>query len=157
MVRSIESREHRTNMRKLNIILGLLLLPGCAHRPILCYPRGPAASELVGTWIGFTPEENDFFRIVLKLEGGLLAHSFVGCDPAIYKIDSWSLNNRGKLLIKTAGVSTNAYPITITGTSSGYQLSLKVSANGTAWSREVLFHNEVAMKKRIASLERAMM
>jgi hypothetical protein len=110
----------------------------------------------VGTWIGFTAEANDFYRIVIKNQGGLIAHSFAGEQPEVYKIDAWSLKRPARVYIKTSGISKGARSIRIEGNVVVSHLQLKFSAADGGWWQNVAFYHENTIKSNFTSLEKSM-
>ena len=119
-------------------------------------PLAPKESDVVGTWVGFTSEANNFYRIVLRKQGGLLAQGFGDAAPALYRIESWSLDTKSKLSIRTSQISTNAYPMRAEGSATTSRLDLKFMGMEGGWMREVSMHREDLIKRRITALESAM-
>src|ERR1700719_1133649 len=112
-------------------------------------PIPPTEETVRGVWIGFPPEANDFYRLLLQEHSGVFASSFAGEKTKLYIIESWSLDSKGQLMIKTSPISTNAYPVLINGKANSSNIQLKISGRGGSWTQEVVLHREELIEKRI--------
>jgi hypothetical protein len=112
--------------------------------------------KLLGSWVGFTDVPNDFYRLVLSDTGGLVAYSFTGQQPILYKINSWELGPQGQLRTVITGISTNSYPIIITGEAKPWKLDLVVKSPGQDWQHNVAFYQEQLIEDRIKLLKNSM-
>src|SRR5262245_47638813 len=101
-------------MRKLILGISIVVLLGSiCFSTVIEVP--PTRQDIRSTWIGFTPLVNDFYRIVLRDKDGYIAHSFAGKESELYKIESWSIDSKGRLSIKTSPISKGAYQIIMRG------------------------------------------
>jgi len=119
-------------------------------------PLPPNEQTIRGMWVGFSSDANDFYRLELQDQGGLFASSFAGGDAKVYKINSWSLNANGEMLIKTSPISTNAYPILVMGKAKSSQIQLTIKGPGGGWMHEVTINKEWVIEKRMQILKSSM-
>ena len=119
-------------------------------------PLHPNAETVRGTWVGFSPDANDFYRLELRDPDGFAASSFAGGNVKLYKIDSWSLSTSGGMVINTSPISTNAYPILVTGKAKSSQIQLTVKGPEGGWVHEIILNKEELVEKRMQILKSSM-
>ena len=127
---------------------------------IVCYafvlPTPMKKEDMFGTWIGHSDVPNDFYRISLTNSGGLLAYSFTGREPLLYRIEKWELGPKHKLTTAIKPLSTNAYPILVTGTVEPWKVDIIVRGPRENWQHNVTCYRELLMEDRIKLLRTAM-
>jgi hypothetical protein len=134
--------------------LGIFALATICYAVVIPVPVH--REKLVGSWIGFTDPPNDFYRLVLTDTAGVVAHNFTGREPILYSITSWQLGPRGELTTAITGVSTNSYPIIITGKMKSSKLDLVIRSPGQAWQHAITFYQEQLIEDRIRLLKNSM-
>jgi len=129
---------------------------------ITCYafvvPLPPRPEDIHGTWIGHSDVPNDFYRISLTNSGGLLAYSFTGREPLLYKIQKWELGAKSRLSTVIVPLSSNAFPILVTGTVQLWKLSLEIRGRDPSegWKHEITCYREDLIEDRVNLLRSAM-
>jgi len=120
-------------------------------------PVAPKRDDILGTWLGFSSELRDFCRIVLKSQGGIIAHSSdSGEEPKLYRIDKWAVDSRSQVTMRTSPISSNAYPIIIEGRATFSSLEVRIMGPEGGWRKEVALRKEALVRGRISSLEQSM-
>jgi hypothetical protein len=129
---------------------------------ITCYafvvPLPPRPEDIFGTWIGHSDTPNDFYRISLTNSGGLLAYSFTGREPLLYKVQKWELGKKSRLTLVVAPLSSNAYPIIVTGSVQLWKLDLEIRGREPAegWRHNVACYREQLIEDRMRLLRSTM-
>jgi len=136
------------------IILTSLFL--CSVSISTVFPVAPLSQDVVGAWVGFTSEANDAYRVVLNEKGGFIAHSFAGGEPALYRIDSWTLDSKSNFALRISPLSTNAYPIIVVGSVPSFHLQFKFAGKDAGWSHDVSLYKESVINDRLAALRASM-
>jgi hypothetical protein len=137
-------------------ILSLLICAGICFSTVI--PVNATKEQVRGTWIGFASDTTDSFRLVLKDGTGWLSWKYASDTPNIYKIDSWTLGSKARMIAKISPVSTNAEPIVIEGHAESYKLELKIMGpwKEKGWVQEATFYREETIEGKIQALKEAM-
>jgi hypothetical protein len=130
------------------------MFAGCAFSKTKPVP--PSKKDILGMWIGFTSDGNSFYRVLLSEKDGVLARSFVGEEPMLYKFNSWNLNSRGQIYISPTPVSSNAFAIRLSGNAWVSKIFLKQTPRDGGWTEEFMLQKEDVLEKRFSDLKNAM-
>ena len=95
----------------------------------------PKIEELTDTWIGYTNDDLNFYRVTLRKDGtGLCAFVFVREPAQLYEITKWTIKGLDiKFTLKP--IDADAEPIYMHGRADGWQLYLTVGGEG--WARDL--------------------
>jgi hypothetical protein len=98
-------------MRKLWGALALMFVAGCAspgaNRTVPLQP-----SEVVGSWIGYTEDYLDFYRITLNPDGsGLCVRLYLEKLEGVYRIKKWTLLSDGSVPLELVPIGDGVEPI----------------------------------------------
>ena len=123
----------------------------------LLTPVPPDLHALRGTWVGFTSEANDFYRVRLDADGGSMAAAFAGREPRLSRITALAIDSQSRITMDISPISTNAYAIRVGGSAETSRLQLRVTGPDTnGWVHDILLYREDLLLGRIAALRSAM-
>jgi len=141
---------------QLSVLFAIVLLSGCKLADSGDNPRivPMQAPDLVGEWIGFTPDEVFIYRIELKRGGEAKIGVLYSTNPIqIYVSESWSLSD-GRICIPLS--KKGEYEsIEANGVVAGSQIQLTVRGEG-GWLHNISMRREKALLERMTRLRQAM-
>jgi hypothetical protein len=126
----------------------LSLLAGCASYPVCVWEDTRKPVEFAGVWIGFEQDELDFVRLDLRPDFTGYCALVSPADTTLhdygveaYRVRHWTLNG-GKLIVSLAPITTNAEPIYLRGSYSGFSFDLEMGGKGRQWKRSLVLYRE---------------
>jgi hypothetical protein len=142
-------------MRKLitTSAMAILLASLCFCTTI---PVPPSAEDLQGAWIGMSPDVHDYYRLVLTNGRGAFARAFESEQPAVYRVDSYVVDQNGTFSTKMFQNSTNGYPISVTGLATHNRIRIDVSSPLGGWSHQVTLYREQTVHATLDRLKKSM-
>jgi hypothetical protein len=145
-------------MRRTLQILALTIISCVCFARVTSFP--PKASQLYGTWVGFSEEANNFYRLTLRDGQGTFAFSeAISSNSAsckIYHVDRWSVDAKGQLAMKATGLQTNYEPIALSGNAYTYMIKFALGRRGGGWQRAGILHREEVVERGLQNLKRFM-
>jgi len=116
-------------------------------------PVPPTAEEIQGNWIGLPSEINDFCRLILTNGSGTFACSLEADKPVVYSVDSYRIDEEGKVAFQISPQSTNAYPLSITGKATHTKIRLLIkSPKGDGFPHTPVLYREAAIERMLEDL-----
>ena len=96
------------------LLLALVMVGSSCSTLTVCPARPPSASDVLGTWFGYSTDQLEFLRLELRSNGtGLLGVSYLpDSSPALYTVDTWRLKDWCLELV-VSPTTTNSEPIAV--------------------------------------------
>ncbi len=135
-------------MRKLWGTLALMFVVGCAapgaNRTVPLKP-----SDVVGSWIGYSENYLDFYRITLDPDGtGLCVGLYLMELSSVYRIKKWTLQSDGSVPLELVPNGGGAEPIRVDAALRWDYLRLAVMGR-SGWTNQAVLYREKRFLDRV--------
>lgn len=126
----------------------VLLLCGCQTPPVAGKKPMPVSdADLLGTWVGLTEDDLDYFRIDLRPGGkGLCAYVYAHNEARLSTVTNWGTRD-GKIQIAVSPIDDDPNQVTkLTG--SAYMTMMELTVVGKGWQRRLVLRREDDMERK---------
>lgn len=131
-----------------------------ASASILCLanviPVPSTKQDVLGNWVGMTPDALHFYRMTLTTNGGNIGYCLIDSKTEVYLIEEWKLADKSRINIDAASLSANRYQIAVTGIARAARMEVTVRSVSGGWQHRIVFLRENKIEDQFKALEDSM-